>query len=134
MNSEFEMRHAAARARYAGTMRTFAHNCVHRLPGWTVEDVVQELELKLWGCVQQYDPNLGASFNVLFQGVAKRKIINLIRDANAAMRKEPQLVYLDSEDVSEAVLAYRSEPSAEDWAIALLDHGDQLLSEMRRAA
>lgn len=83
----FEEKWTLAQIRYKGTIRTFARNCVHQIPGMDLEDIEQELLVVLWKCVMNYNPDRGASFNTLFQGSARNKCISLIRTANTKGRK-----------------------------------------------
>src|SRR5215218_9180629 len=91
-----------AQVAFKGTIRTFARNCVHQLPGFAQEDIEQELLMVLWLCVQKYDPNKGASFNTLFQGCARNKVISLVRSAQTQKRKA-LWVNLDAEAVAAEV-------------------------------
>lgn len=118
-----------AQIRYEGTMRTFARSCVHRLPGYDVEDVEQELLVVLWNCVMKYDPDKGAGFNSLFQGCAKNKVISLIRHMETKGRKGT-VVYLEQDDVNLAVQQMYTEGSAEDWFLAIDAWSEQMVSEV----
>jgi DNA-directed RNA polymerase specialized sigma24 family protein len=134
-SAETLARFEAAAIEYRGTIRTFARNCVRQLPSTEIEDVEQELLTVLWKCVQNYDPDRGASFSTLFQGSARNKIIGLVRHNNTLKRKgEYLLTSLDAEDVSAAIEGLRSEASAEDWFFAIAEHGPRLRREMARAS
>jgi RNA polymerase sigma factor (sigma-70 family) len=123
-----------AQVAYAGTIRTFARNCVNQLPGYDIEDIEQELLVELWKCVQKYDPNKGASFNTLFQGCARNKVITLLRHVNTKGRKAT-IVYLEDEAVAAAVAEVEGTMSAEDIALGRLEARDAaLLSPAARAA
>lgn len=133
----FEDRWAAAQTRYKGTIRTFARNCVNQLPGFSLEDIEQELLVVLWKCVLNYDPDKGASFNTLFQGSARRRVISLIRTASTLSRTGTN-VSLDIEAVAAAVDEYVSSCSAEDRLVARLElqdyiseHGAEVLNMER---
>lgn len=120
-----------AQIAYRGTINTFARNSVFRLPGFAIEDVEQELLFVLWQCVQKYDPNKGASFNTLFQGSAKNKIISLIRAADTQKRKSVW-VNLDDDAVRFEVERLLHQGSAEDSVLALLEIEERLAK--RKAA
>lgn len=129
----FEVKWELAQKRYRKTIRTFARNFVNQLPGFDIEDVEQELLMMLWKCVNNYDPNRGASFNTLFQGTALRRCISLVRTANTKGRKGVT-VSLDVEAIGQAVNDYFSEDSAEDNALRRLqvvelveEFGDKVL-------
>lgn len=109
----FEERWQLAQARYQGTIRTFARNCVNQLPGFDLVDVEQELMVILWKCVENYDPNKGASFNTLFQGSARNRCISLIRTASTKSRSGIT-VSLDVEAVAMAVEEMLMEASVEE--------------------
>lgn len=129
-----EERFRVAQQRYNGTIRTFARNCVFQLPGMDVEDVCQELLMVLWKCVQNYDPNRGASFNTLFQGSARNQVIGLVRTANAQKRGKGRVVTLDPEAFSLAAERMSIEGSAEDWYFAIAEHGERFVEELDVAA
>lgn len=114
-----------AQVAYRGTIRTFAYNCVHQLPGFAIEDIEQELLFVLWKCVQNYDPNKGASFNTLFQGSARNKVISLVRAAGTQKRKA-LWVNLDDDAVRAAVDGILFQGSAEDSALALIEIRERL--------
>jgi DNA-directed RNA polymerase specialized sigma24 family protein len=99
-----------------------------------VEDISQELLVVLWRCVQNYDPNRGASFNTLFQGSARNHVIGLVRTANAKKRGKGQLVTLDPEAFSLAAERMSVEASAEDWYLAIAEHGERFAEELDIAA
>lgn len=103
----------AARRLYGGKVRTFARNSFRQIPGFDREDVEQELLIVLWNCVQKYDPNKGASFNTLFQGCAKNKVISLIRHFETQSRKAV-VVSLGEDEVARAVDQYLAVSSAEE--------------------
>ena len=133
----FEDRWSAAQTRYKGTIRTFARNCVAQLPGYSIEDIEQELLVILWKCVLNYDPDKGASFNTLFQGSARRRVISLIRTASTLSRTGVN-VSLDIEAVAAAVDDHLSTCSAEDRLLTRLDlqsyiseHGAETLNMER---
>lgn len=117
--------------RYRGTISTFARRSAHKLPDLDQEDIEQELYIVLWKCVENYDPDRGASFNTLFQGSAHNRIITLIRHYETVMRKPKQNLFrLDAEDVSAAVSAMMpTAASAEDWYIAVAEHGAAFAAE-----
>lgn len=119
----------AAQIRYGGTIRTFARSCVHRLPGYDLDDIEQELLVVLWQCVLKYDPDKGAGFNSLFQGCAKNKVISLIRHMETKGRKGT-VVYLEQEDVALAVQSLYTDASAEDWYLAIDEFSPQMVSEV----
>lgn len=129
-----EERFRVAQQQYKGTIRTFARNCVFQLPGMDVEDVCQELLMVLWKCVQNYDPNRGASFNTLFQGSARNQVIGLVRTANAQKRGKGRVVTLDPEAFSLAAERMSIEGSAEDWYFAIAEHGERFVEELDVAA
>lgn len=132
----FEERWAAAQARYNSTIRTFARNSVSQLPGFSLEDIEQELLVILWKCVMNYDPNRGASFNTLFQGSARNRVIALIRTASTKSRSGIN-VSLDTEAIAAVVEAMSTE-STEDRMLARLElqeyiseHGVEVLDMER---
>jgi DNA-directed RNA polymerase specialized sigma24 family protein len=129
-----EARFDAARKHYAGTIRTFARNCVFQLPGFDLEDIQQELLVVLWRCVKNYDPNRGAGFNTLFQGSARNHVIGLVRTANAQKRGKGQITTLSDEAFTTAVERMSIEGSAEDWYFAIAEYGDRFVSELELAA
>lgn len=112
-------RFEAAQVDYRGKIRTFARNSVNQIPGFDLEDIEQELLVVLWQCVIKYDPNKGASFNTLFQGCARNKVITLIRHGNTKGRKA-SVVSLDDEAVRLAVDEADRWGSAEDIVLANL--------------
>lgn len=114
-----------AQVAFRGTIRTFARNCVHQLPGFAQEDIEQELLMVLWLCVQKYDPNKGASFNTLFQGCARNKVISLVRSAQTQKRKA-LWVNLDAEAVAQEVEMRMSVGSAERSYLALEEIRERL--------
>lgn len=114
-----------AQIAYRGTIRTFAYNCVHQLPGFDIDDVESELLIILWKCVQNYDPNKGASFNTLFQGSARNRVISMVRAAQTQKRKA-LWVNLDDEAVRAAVDGLLFQGSAEDSALALMEIQERL--------
>jgi DNA-directed RNA polymerase specialized sigma24 family protein len=114
-----------AQVAFKGTIRTFARNCVHQLPGFAQEDIEQELLMVLWLCVQKYDPNKGASFNTLFQGCARNKVISLVRSAQTQKRKA-LWVNLDAEAVAAEVEMRMSVGSAERSYLALEEIRERL--------
>jgi RNA polymerase sigma factor (sigma-70 family) len=130
----------AAQRAYRGKIRTFARNSVRQLPGYEVADVEQELLVVLWQCVEKYDPNRGASFNTLFQGSARNKIISLIRRYSTQSRKA-LVMSLDEEAVRTVIEDTLSTSSAEDIALmriligeAVTQLGPEVLSGNRTRA
>lgn len=119
---------------FRGTIRTFAYNCVKQLPDMDLDDISQELLTVLWRCVQNYDPDRGASFNTLFQGCARRHVIGLVRAANVQKRGKGRITSLDPEAFALAVEQMSTEGSAEDWYFALAEHGDKFVEELERSA
>lgn len=124
----FEEKWGLAQARYKGTIRTFARNCVRQLPGFELADVEQELLVVLWRCVNNYDPDKGASFNTLFQGSARNRIISLIRTANTKGRQGIS-VSLSDEAVSAAVDDIMNELGTEERCM-LRDELREYVSEV----
>lgn len=123
-----------AQREYAGKIRTFAYNSYRQLPGYTREDVEQELLVVLWKTCLSYDPNRGASFNTRFQGNARNHIITLIRRANTQSRKAA-ISSLSEAAVVAAVESIARSMSAEDQAILRMDvqeavfkHGSEVLN------
>lgn len=129
-----EQRFDAARREHAGTIRTFARNCVFQLPGFDLDDVQQELLVVLWRCVKNYDPNRGASFNTLFQGSARNHVIGLVRTANAQKRGKDKMTTLSDEAFQLAVEQMSIEGSAEDWYFAIAEYGERFVDELELAA
>lgn len=114
-----------AQLAYRGTIRTFARNSTYQLPGFDLDDIESELLVVLWRCVLNYDPNKGASFNTLFQGSARNRIIGLIRKAETIKRKAIW-INLDDEAVRAAVDERLQVGSAEDSALAMIEIKERL--------
>jgi len=128
-------RFEASVVEYRGTIRTFARNSVRQLPSMDIEDIEQELLMVLWKCVQNYDPSRGASFNTLFQGSAKNKIIGLIRHYSTKKRNGDYLLTsINTDEMSAVIESMHKDGSAEDWYLALSEHGEKLSQEMKRGA
>lgn len=108
----------AAYKAFRGKIHTFARNAVHRVPGYEVEDIEQELCYILMRCVRDYDPNKGASFNTLTQASFQRRILDLIRLVNTKSRKAT-IVYLEQDEVRAAIEHAYGVPSAEDEAMGM---------------
>lgn len=106
--------------RYRGTMRTFARNSVNQIPDMDIEDIVQELTVVLWECTMKYDPNRGASFNTLFQGSAKNKIITLIRRGQT-QKRTAVVTSLDDDAVRVAVDSLVQNESSEDHCLRRME-------------
>lgn len=121
-SAEAYRRFEAAQVSYKRTIRTFARNCVHQLPDMDIEDIEQELLVILWKACVNYDPDRGASFNTLFQGSARNRVISLVRHYNTKGRKG-LVVSLSDEDIAAAVADLHADGSAEDWYLAISEHG-----------
>lgn len=107
-----------AQESYSGVVRTFARNCVYRLPGFDLEDVEQELLVVLWECVENYDDTNGAKFNTFLQRSLKNRVISLIRYADAKIRcANGMTVTLDSNSVQRAVDEMLQGATAESIAL-----------------
>lgn len=138
-------RFEAAQVEYKSKIKTFARSAYKQLPGHSVEDVEQELLVVLWRCVQNYDPNKGATFNTLFQGSARNRIISLVRFASS-QKRFAEVISLDTTALAALVGAEPSEtnlanvlgdrrlmelsaPSAEDAAILRMYISERLKTE-----
>jgi DNA-directed RNA polymerase specialized sigma24 family protein len=130
--SRFEI--VEADPNYRRMIRTFARSCLVQLPGFAMEDIQQELLMVLWRCVNNYDPDRGAAFRTLFMGSAQRHVIGLVRTANAQKRGKGVITYLDDEAFASAAERSRTEGSAEDWYLALAEHGDKFVDELELSA
>lgn len=107
---------AAAQAAFRNKIHTFAVNSYRQIPGYSVEDMEQELMEVLWWCTFDYDPHRGATFNTFFQSSARNRISSLIRYSNAKRRKA-DWVSLEEEDVRSAVESLLARNVVEDRAI-----------------
>lgn len=117
---QFTQKWELAQARYRGTMRTFARNSVNQIPDMEMEDIVQELTIVLWECVLKYDPNRGASFNTLFQGSCKNKIITLIRRGQT-QKRSAVVTSLDVESVRLVFEDLIQQESSEDTSLRKME-------------
>lgn len=106
-----------ARTAYRKKTRTYAENSFYHIPGMTADDMEQELLTVLWTAVQAYDPGRGRTFNTFVQMLWRNKIGSLRREAGA-QRRTAEIVSLDVEAIRIAIDHRRSEPSAEDEALA----------------
>jgi RNA polymerase sigma factor (sigma-70 family) len=109
----FEEKWQLAYRRYKGTIRTFARSFYGQITGYATEDIEQELMEVLWRCVENYNPDRGASFNTLFQGSARNRCITLVRTSNTKSRTGIN-VPLDDEAVALAVDEMFQEQSTEE--------------------
>lgn len=87
---------------FSKKINTFARNSFYVVPGFTVEDMEQELLEVLWRCVFEYHPKNGATFNTLFTQSAMNRIGSLKRTANA-LKRRAEWVSLDQEDIGRMV-------------------------------
>lgn len=92
---------------------TFARNSFFHVPGFSVEDMEQELLQVLWLAVQSYDPVKGSTFNSFAQQCFRNRIGSLRREVTS-QKRSAEIVSLDVEAVQTALEARRSLPSAED--------------------
>lgn len=122
----FEQKWDLAYKRYRGTMNTFARNFVNQIPGHDEDDLVSVLHEVLWKCIENYDPERGASFNTLFQGSAQRRLISMVRTANTKKRTAV-LVSLDVEETAAAIDEAMSDESAEDSVLRRMDFCEVLV-------
>lgn len=113
---EVSSRFEAAQVAYQKKIRTIAHWNFQKGPGFARQDLEQELLVVLWRCVQNYDPNIGASFNTLFTGSARNRIVSLIRHATT-QKRVAVLTSLEEEGIQLAIDRVLNEPSAEDTAL-----------------
>lgn len=111
---------AAAYKAMRNKIKTFARGSYRQLPGYSQEDLEQELLIVLWECVQHYDPNRGARFNTFFQQSMRNRIISLVRRSNTKSRTAI-IVYLAEEAVQSAV----------DELTAIDDVEEQVLHRLR---
>lgn len=107
---------AAAQTAFSHKINTFARNCYRQIPGYSVEDVEQELLEVLWWCTFDYDPHHGATFNTFFQTSAHNRISSLIRYSEAKKRKA-EWTSLEDEAVRSEVEALLASNVVEDRAI-----------------
>lgn len=121
--ARFENNFEAAYAAFSGKMRTFARNAIHRLPGYDLEDIEQELAMVLARVVRDYDPDKGASFNTVAQQSFQNRIKDLIRKVSTKSRTAI-MVYLDDDDVNTVIENYFATASAEEEALALAALGE----------
>lgn len=124
---------ACSDAKIRSTINTFAWNTVGQLPDMDRDDIKQELLIVLWRCVQNYDPDRGASFLTLFMGSARNHVIGLVRASNVQKRGKGRIATLSDEQFADAVEHMRTEGSAEDWALALMDLGERFCDELEIA-
>lgn len=103
----------AAYEKFRGKTRTLANNAYKQMPGFSREDLEQELLLVLWECVKHYDPNKGARFNTFFQQSAKNRIITLIRHYSTKSRTA-LIVYLEEDAVRIAADSFLARSDVED--------------------
>lgn len=120
----FQANYEAAYGAFRKKMTTFSRNAVHRLPGYDVEDIEQELAMVLARVVRDYDPDKGASFNTVAQQSFQNRIRDLIRMVTTKSRTAI-MVYLDEDDVQRVIEAVYNTHSAEDEVLAR-----QMLAEM----
>lgn len=104
---------AAAQAAFGNKIKTFARNSFHQVPGFSQEDMEQELLEVLWWCTFDYNPNRGATFNTFVQTSFRNRIGSLIKHANA-QKRQAEWVSLDVEAVALAVEHGHPTLSAED--------------------
>lgn len=116
MKTQTPTRWEAAYQAYHGKIRTFARNSYRQVPGMALEDMEQELLIKLAECVIHYDPNRGASFNTYVQQSMKNRIITLIRHASTKSRKAT-VVSLDEDAVRAVAERYMRAGDPEEEAI-----------------
>lgn len=113
---------ALAQEEYKGKIRTFARNSYYKMPGFTTEDVEQELLVVLWDCVRTYNPDKGAKFNTFFQQSAKNKIVSLIRYFEAKTRvANSMVVTLEDDAVRFAIEEDLGGATAEDIALQRME-------------
>lgn len=115
--AHFVSNYNAAFAAFEKKMHTFARNSVHKIPGYDVDDIVQELSMTLMRVVRDYDPNKGASFNTVAQQSFQNRIRDLIRMVSTKSRTAV-MVYLDADDVQRVIEAVYNTHSAEDEVLA----------------
>lgn len=134
---DMDARWSATYDQYKGKVRTFARNSYQQMPGYSIEDVEQELLVVLWECVRHYDPNKGASFNTYFQGSARNRVITLVRHFSTKSRKAV-VTSLDVEAVASAVDQCFAQDSAETTAerraelqAAVAEYGEAALNGRR---
>jgi DNA-directed RNA polymerase specialized sigma subunit len=130
--ANFERARVAMRTK----IKTFARNSFFHVPGFTEEDMEQELLLVLLAAVKAYDP-AASTFNNFAQQCFRYKIGSLRREAGA-QKRAAEIVSIDVEAVQIALDARRSDSSAEEWALArevLREEWDSATVRMRiRAA
>lgn len=115
--ANFENNFDLAYSAFKKKMTTFSRNAVHRLPGYDVEDIEQELCMVLARVVRDYDPDKGASFNTVAQQSFQNRIRDLIRMVTTKSRTAV-MVYLDADDVQRVIEAVYNTHSAEDEVLA----------------
>jgi DNA-directed RNA polymerase specialized sigma24 family protein len=122
---------AAAYAAYARKIKTFARNSYRAIPGYSQEDVEQELLEVLWWCTFDYHPNNGATFNTFFQTSARNRIASLIRFANTAKRGsgEVQTTSLDIEELRDAIEETFACESVEDAVVRSITVREYVINE-----
>lgn len=107
---------ALAHRQNAKLIKTYSRNSFFHIPGFSEDDMEQELLAVLWFAVQNYDPTRGAFFNSYMQQCFRNRISTL-RRAVECPKRSAELVSLDVEAVQLAIDTRRSLPSAEDTAV-----------------
>lgn len=107
---------------YRPKIRTFATNNIAKFPGFGTEDLIQEISMVLWKCVDLYDPNKAAGFSTFFWTCAKRRMLDLIAITQREKRKSEFFILASPTDIDGESLTYIidqniEEASAEDWAM-----------------
>lgn len=109
---------------YLPKIRTWGRKSYRSLPGYDLDDFVNEMTEVLWTCVKRYNPNNGAKFNTFFWNCAKNRLVSLQRHY-AAKKRAAEVVFLDPETFAHVVDEYKNvvgsyhyEDSPEEWIVA----------------
>lgn len=101
---------SSAQSAFSAKLKTFARNSYRQVPGFTQDDMEQELMEVLWWCTFDYHPDRGATFNTFVQTSWRNRIGTLIRFSKT-QKRDGQTVSLSDEAVAYAVDAVLSERS-----------------------
>lgn len=125
---EVSSRFEAAQVAYAKKISTFAYFNHTKIAGFSQEDLQQEMLIVLWHCVAAYDPDKGATFNTLFTGSARNRLVSLIRQATA-QRRSAVMTSLEADGVQKAIDELLSTASAEEQALLQMRIKEHMLEK-----
>lgn len=108
---------------YERKIRTYSKIHFREIAGYEQNDLENDLLEVLWLACRHYDPDHGATFNTFFWELVKRRFLDMLKKERRLKRGGGmiEMVSLDEDAIRAVAAEIRSDPSAEEEALARIN-------------